>query len=102
MKTNNLPDPVFKAACKFKLLNLNEEYYTSKIVEGVSSDIWHVKTQSGFEFCIKRALAKLTVKEDWFAPIDRNKFEARYFKNCKKIIPKCFPKILGHDDKSHI
>ena len=35
------------------------------------------------EFCIKRALAKLTVKEDWFAPIDRNNYEAKYFTHCK-------------------
>ena len=59
-------------------MSKNKNIFAKKITDGVSSDIWHVKTSSN-EYCIKRALAKLTVKEDWFAPIDRNNFEAKYF-----------------------
>ena len=40
------------------------KFYFKKITAGVSSDIWHVKTENNKEFCIKRALNKLTVKED--------------------------------------
>ena len=54
------------------------------------------------EFCVKRALAKLTVKEDWFAPVNRSNFEAEYFKTCKNINKLAFPKILGHDKKKYI
>ena len=78
-----------------------KKYKSKKITDGVSSDIWHVKTSKN-EYCIKRALAKLTVKEDWFAPIDRSNFEVKYFHYCKKIIPNSFPKILGHDEKNFI
>ena len=86
MKTNKFPRSVFKAACNFGLLNTKLKFNYIKITDGVSSDIWHVKTEKNDEFCIKRALAKLAVKEDWYAPIDRNNFEANYFKVCKKIL----------------
>ncbi len=72
-----------------------------QITDGVSSDIWYVKSKNK-EFCVKRALSKLTVKEDWFAPVDRNNYEANYFNVCKKILPAPFPKILGHDKKEFI
>ncbi len=102
MKTNKLPLEVFKAACKFQLLNKSVDYSSQKITDGVSSDIWYVKTDQNREFCIKRALAKLTVKEDWYAPISRSNFEAMYFQHCFKIAPNNFPKLLGHDKKNYI
>ena len=102
MKTNKLPKEVFEAACDFKLLKKFDKYNCIKITDGVSSDIWHVKTAKEKEFCIKRALAKLTVKEDWYAPVNRSNFEAIYFKYCKKIAPDNFPKVLGHDNKKFI
>ncbi len=102
MKINRLPKEVFTAACKFKLLNNSISYNSNKIIDGVSSDIWYVKTNQNIEFCIKRALAKLTVKEDWYAPIERNNFEAMYFKYCYKMAPNNFPRLLGHDNKNFI
>ena len=102
MKTNKLPLEVFEAACKFNLLNKSIDYNSQKITDGVSSDIWYVKTEQNTEFCIKRALAKLTVKEDWYAPISRSKFEAMYFQNCFEIAPNNFPKLLGYDNKNYI
>ena len=102
MKINKLPVEVFKAACKFKLLDKSIDYNSQKITDGVSSDIWYVKTDQNREFCIKRALAKLTVKEDWYAPISRSNFEAMYFQHCFKIAPNNFPKLLGHDKKNYI
>ncbi len=89
------------ASIDFGLLSENQKYFSKKITDGVSSDIWHVKTPDN-EFCIKRALPKLSVKEDWYAPIDRNNYEAKYFSHCKIIKPNSFPKILGHDSKNYI
>ena len=89
------------ASIGFGLLSENQKYFSKKITDGVSSDIWHVRTSDN-EFCIKRALAKLTVKEDWYAPINRNNYEAKYFSHCKVIEPNSFPKILGHDSKNYI
>ena len=101
MKINKLPNEIYSASVKFGLLKKNQPYKFKKITDGVSSDIWYVKTTDK-EYCIKRALKKLTVKEDWFAPIERNNFEANYFKYSKSIIPESFPKILGHDSKNYI
>ena len=102
MKISNLPLPIYNAAIAFGLLNPKIKFKSIKITEGVSSDIWHVKTEIGLEFCIKRALKKLTVKEDWFAPVSRSNFEASYFKACQNVNSKSFPKILGHDKKNYI
>ncbi|MBF95838.1 MAG: Methylthioribose kinase [Alphaproteobacteria bacterium MarineAlpha9_Bin4] len=101
MKTNKLPKEIYLASVGFGLLSDNQKYKSKKITDGVSSDIWYVKTSNN-EYCIKRALPKLTVKEDWFAPVDRNNFEAKYFRNCKKIVPQSFPTLLGHDKKKFI
>lgn len=102
MKISDFPLPVYEAACKFGLLNPKLKFEYIKITDGVSSDIWYVKTEKGFEFCIKRALKKLSVKEDWFAPISRSNFEVSYFKACQNISSKSFPKILGHDKNKYI
>ena len=102
MKISSLPEPIYKAACQFGLLELRTKFFYKKITDGVSSDIYYIKTENNKEFCIKRALRKLAVKEDWFAPINRSNFEAEYFKECKKIIPSSFPKLLGHDSKKYI
>ncbi len=101
MKISKLPNEIYSASIDFGLLDSDHKFSFTKITDGVSSDIWHIKTKDK-EYCIKRALGKLSVKEDWFAPIERNNFEAKYFHYCKKIIPNSFPKILGHDDKKFI
>ena len=101
MKTNKLPQEIYKASIDFGLLSSNQKYISKKITDGVSSDIWYVKTTNK-QYCIKRALAKLTVKEDWYAPIDRNNYEVKYFTHCQAIQPYSFPKILGHDSKNFI
>ena len=89
-----MPLEVFEAACKFQLLNKSIDYNSKKITDGVSSDIWYVKTEQDIEFCIKRALAKLTVKEDWYAPISRSKFESMYFQNCFEIEIEKFKQLI--------
>lgn len=66
---------------------------------GVSSDIWKVSSQ-GKVFCVKRALPKLKVKADWFAPIERNQFEVAWYQVANNICPGCAPRILGHDEEA--
>ena len=61
MKTNKLPLEVFDAACKFELLNKSIDYSSQKITDGVSSDIWYVKTEQDIEFCIKKNIFRLKI-----------------------------------------
>ncbi len=101
MKTNSLPATIKKACIKFNLISDIEKLVSKKITDGVSSDIWFVKTKN-VKFCVKRALPKLSVKTNWFAPVSRSNYEAYYFKTCKQIIPESFPKVLGHDKTNYI
>lgn len=63
---------------------------------GVSSDIWRVEC-AGEPICVKRALAKLKVDADWFAPIERNAFEASWMQRMGQAVPGAAPEILAHD-----
>ena len=61
---------------------------------GVSSDIWRIDTEHG-PVCAKRALAKLRVTADWHAPIERNRYEARWLQVANDALPGCAPRLLG-------
>ena len=65
---------------------------------GVSSDIWKVNTDDSV-FCVKRALPKLKVKADWFAPVERNRYEVAWYQIANQIMPGSAPRILAHDAK---
>lgn len=64
---------------------------------GVSSDIWRLNGADG-PICLKRALKKLKVKDDWFAPISRNASEVGWLKTVKGILPNNIPEVLYHDE----
>lgn len=64
---------------------------------GVSSDIWCLNGVNG-PICLKRALKKLKVKDDWFAPISRNASEVGWLKTVRKLLPHNIPEVLHHDE----
>ena len=53
---------------------------------GVSSEVARVDV-AGRSYCLKFALAKLKVKEDWFAPVDRNRTEYTWLRIAAEILP---------------
>jgi aminoglycoside phosphotransferase (APT) family kinase protein len=61
---------------------------------GVSSDIWRIDTEHG-PICAKRALPTLRVAALWQAPIERNRFEARWMQVAAEAVPGCAPRVLG-------
>jgi len=63
---------------------------------GVASDIWKVDT-GGTPFVVKRALPKLRVAADWYAPVNRNLSEAAWFRVAKRIVPDAAPDVLFQD-----
>ncbi|BBK40522.1 putative aminoglycoside phosphotransferase [Allostella vacuolata] len=63
---------------------------------GVSSDIWKVEAGDAV-FCVKRALAKLKVAQDWRAPVGRNAHEADWIRAARAIVPGAAPRILAQD-----
>ena len=72
----------------------DEELLGAPLTGGVSSDIWRIDTQGG-TVCAKRALSKLRVAADWFAPIERNQFEARWMRVAGDALPGSAPRVLG-------
>ena len=67
---------------------------------GVASDIAKVSVD-GKDYCVKFALAKLRVKADWFAPVERNLAEYRWLKTMAEIAPDSSIKLYGHSPKAN-
>ncbi|HEY0887505.1 MAG TPA: phosphotransferase [Ramlibacter sp.] len=64
---------------------------------GVSSDIWRIDLP-GRSVCVKRALPKLRVGADWFAPVSRNRYEWEWLQFAASIVPAAVPRPLAHDE----
>jgi aminoglycoside phosphotransferase (APT) family kinase protein len=58
-----------------------------RLTGGVSSDIWRIELPSG-PICVKRALEKLRVAADWHAPVERNRYEARWMRHAAGFAPR--------------
>ena len=66
---------------------------------GVASDIWRIDLPDG-PICVKRALAKLRVQADWRAPVERNRYEARWMRRAAAAAPGAVPDLLGQDEET--
>ncbi len=63
---------------------------------GVSSEIYLVE-DGAEKFVVKRALAKLRVKDDWFADISRTVSEQKYFEYVGRMMPGTVPQLRFSD-----
>jgi aminoglycoside phosphotransferase (APT) family kinase protein len=79
------------------LLHGDEEPHFTRLAGGVSSDIWRVDLVAG-PVCVKRALPKLRVEQDWFAPVERNAYEAAWMRFAATVAPDAVPELLGQDE----
>ena len=70
-----------------------------RLTGGVSSDIWRIDLPGG-PICVKRALGRLRVEADWRAPVERNRYEARWMRRAEAASPGCVPGLLGQDEAS--
>lgn len=95
---NPLPDrEMIESLRKAGLLDDAAHAVFEVLSGGVSSDIWRIEAD-GRVYCVKRALAKLKVAADWFAPVERNRFEVAWYRIANRIVPGSAPTILAHDD----
>ena len=60
---------------------------------GVSCDVWKLETPAR-AIVVKRALPKLRVESDWFAPVDRAGSEARWLRRVRSIDAGLAPEVL--------
>jgi 5-methylthioribose kinase len=65
----------------------------SPLSGGVSSEIYLVE-DGAEKFVVKRALAKLKVKDDWFADVSRNASERNYLECVGQLLPDNVPRII--------
>jgi hypothetical protein len=66
---------------------------------GVSSEIILVE-DGGQRFVVKRALAKLRVRDDWFADTGRSGVEQSYLRVVGALLPSCVPRVLFADPEA--
>lgn len=79
---------------------------SSEIVEmrpltgGVASDIGAIRFGDR-QICVKFALAKLKVAQDWFAPVHRGKAEYAWLEAVSEIVPEAVPHLYGWSDSAN-
>ena len=66
---------------------------------GVSSDIWLIALPDR-AVCVKRALPRLKVAADWQAPVERNRYEARWMRLANAAVPGSAAPLLAEDAES--
>ncbi len=89
-------EAVLAALSRLGLLQPGERPRFQRLTGGVSSDIWRIDLARG-PVCVKRALARLRVEQDWFAPIERNQYEAAWMRRAAAAGPEAVPELLGQD-----
>jgi len=68
-----------------------------KLTGGVASDIGKVSFANR-SVCVKFALAKLRVEEEWFAPVHRGKAEYAWLQMAGTLVPNAVPMLFGWSD----
>ncbi|QUD89695.1 phosphotransferase family protein [Phenylobacterium montanum] len=79
------------------LIRAGETPQWAALTGGVSSDIWRLDS-GGRSYCLKRALARLKVKDDWTAPVERNLYEWRWFETVGGLFPSYAPRLVARDE----
>lgn len=94
------PSEIIAALRRMGLLAADAEAPPGRaLTGGVSSDIWLVELPDQ-AICVKRALPRLRVAADWQAPVERNRYEARWMRCANAAVPGTAPMLLGEDAAS--
>ena len=91
-----VPNDILAVLRRAGLLEFGSEPKGEPLTGGVSSDIWRVDLPMG-AVCIKRALARLRVKADWRAPVERSGYEAAWMRIARGVEPSAAPELLFED-----
>jgi aminoglycoside phosphotransferase (APT) family kinase protein len=84
------------------LIAEDEAFAIERLPGGVSCDVWRIAPRGGGDFIVKRALAKLRVSADWFAPAERSHTEVEWFRLVAQIDAALVPRVLGEDRARHL
>lgn len=87
-------DPAYAVVAAGLAANRAEVSATA-LTGGVSCDTYRVEVP-GDTFVVKRALPRLRVADEWYAPVERNTGEVEYFRLVGDIAPGQVPEIVVH------
>jgi 5-methylthioribose kinase len=94
------PDPgVVRALERLGLVTPGSDVRFARLTGGVASDIWRVDAGAQ-RFCVKRALAKLKVAEDWRAPVERSRHEYNWIRIARQVLASAAPEPFGYDEEA--
>ena len=71
------------------------------MVAGVSSELWRIDTGDK-TYCLKRALPRLNVAQEWLAPVRRNAEEVRWLRFAAGVVPRQVPAVVADDAQAGI
>lgn len=80
------------------LMQPGEEVTLTPLTGGVSSDLWQVSLP-GRTLCVKGALARLKVAQEWLAPVSRNRVEYHWLQFAGTVAPTQVPHVLAYDEQ---
>jgi streptomycin 6-kinase len=90
-------EPILEFLRAAGLVRAGELPAAEPLTGGVSSDIWKVQL-AGSAICVKRALARLKVRQVWEAPVGRNRFERLWMETAASIVPGIAPKVIASSE----
>jgi aminoglycoside phosphotransferase (APT) family kinase protein len=92
----------FDLRCKALVqdLGLGSVRAVRRLTGGVASDIG-VVTLTDRTICVKFALAKLSVAEDWFAPVHRSRAEYAWLRAASRVAPDSVPALYGWSEREN-
>jgi len=93
-----IPPEFARALRDLGLADMQEALTGEPLTGGVSSDIWRIDTVRG-PLCAKRALPQLRVAATWRAPIERNRYEARWMHAANAAVPGSAAQPLGQHER---
>jgi 5-methylthioribose kinase len=96
MQDQDPSDDAFVAVLRRDGVIRTADAIVTPLTGGVSSEIYRVQ-DGGETFVVKRALAKLKVRDDWFADVARNRYEQLYMTYVAKFLPEAVPAIRNAD-----
>jgi aminoglycoside phosphotransferase (APT) family kinase protein len=89
-----LPDA--ELVSRVEALLAERELRFTPLVGGVSSELWRVDAAAR-TFCVKRALPRLLVADEWYAPVRRNVEEVRWLRFAASVTPRQVPTVVADD-----
>lgn len=91
--------PAERFLIEHRLMSRGELATWTPLTGGVSSDLWRVDLPDR-TICVKGALERLKVADDWEAPLSRNAVECAWLRFAARHVPGHVPRVLASDADS--